>query len=341
MEKVIAIHHRLGSFSDRWIQYCKEKNIKFKLVNCYENNIISQIQNCSGLMWHWDQNDYRSNLFAKQLMVSIKKMGIKVYPNIYTSWHFDDKIGQKYLLEAINAPLVNTYIFYDKKEAQKWIKSVEFPKVFKLSGGAGSVNVQLVNNKQRALRLVNQAFGNGFSSINKKNRLFDRIRKFNQQKNFSNFKKIVGGFGRLFIPTEIEKFSPNDKGYIYFQDYIPNNEYDTRMIVIGSRCFAVRRYCRKNDFRASGSGIAAYDKDLFDIRMVKVSFEVSKKINSQSMAFDFVIHEGKPKIIEISYCFIIGEFYDQCHGYWDEDLIWHNEEVNPQRFIIEDFIKNI
>ena len=29
----IAIHHRQGSFSDRWIEYCKENGINFKIVN--------------------------------------------------------------------------------------------------------------------------------------------------------------------------------------------------------------------------------------------------------------------------------------------------------------------
>ena len=31
----IAIHHRKGSFSDRWIVYCKKEGIEYKLVNAY------------------------------------------------------------------------------------------------------------------------------------------------------------------------------------------------------------------------------------------------------------------------------------------------------------------
>ena len=108
----IAIHEREGSFSDGWIDSCKENNIPYKIVNCYNNNIVEQLSDCDGLMWHWDLNDYKSALFAKQLTVSLEKNGFKVFPSTATAWHYDDKVGQKYLLEAINAPLVPTYVFY-------------------------------------------------------------------------------------------------------------------------------------------------------------------------------------------------------------------------------------
>ena len=55
-------------------------------------------------------------------------MGTPVFPNYNTSWHFDDKVGQKYFLEAIDAPLVPSHIFYSKKEALEWIKNAKSQK---------------------------------------------------------------------------------------------------------------------------------------------------------------------------------------------------------------------
>jgi glutathione synthase/RimK-type ligase-like ATP-grasp enzyme len=334
----IAIHYRKGSFSDRWITYCENKGVSYKLVNCYDSDIITQLSDCDGLMWHWNQNDYKAILFARQLTLALEKKNIKVFPDVNTAWHFDDKVGQKYLLEAINAPLVPSYVFYSKSDALKWIDVVLFPKVFKLRGGAGSVNVSLANTKNQAKKLVNKAFGKGFSSINKWARLRDRIWHFKSAPNLLNFRGIISGIIRLFIPLELEKFSNKEKGYIYFQDFIPNNKFDTRVIVIGNKCFAVRRYCRKDDFRASGSGIKGYEKDLFDEKMIKEAFDISKKLKSQSIAFDFIWQEDCFKIVEISYCFVVGSFYNDCHGYWDSDLVWYAKEVNPQFFMIEDFV---
>ncbi|HVZ97935.1 MAG TPA: hypothetical protein VG847_13730 [Chitinophagaceae bacterium] len=337
----IAIHNDPESFSSRWIKYCNENNIPYKLVNCYDSDIVKQLDDVDGLMWHWNQNDYKAALFARQLTLSLEKKGIKIFPDVNTSWHHDDKLGQKYLLESIGAPLVQSYVFYTKKEALQWLNETTFPKVFKLRGGAGSINVSLVKTKKRAKQLINRAFGTGFSHIDRYSRLKDRFWALRRDKNKKALRGVFSGIARLFLPTEVEKFSHNEKGYIYFQDFIPKNEYDTRLVVIGSRCIGVRRYCRTGDFRASGSGIKAYDPELFDHKCIRLAFDITKKLKSQSVAFDFIWDNGTPKIVEISYCFIIGPFYDDCPGYWDADLRWHAKPVNPQYFMIEDFIEEL
>lgn len=337
----IAIHKRVGSFSDRWIDYCERKRIPYKIVNCYDSDIVSQLNDCAGLMWHWDQNDYKAVLFARQLTFALEKKQIKVFPDVNTALHFDDKVGQKYLLEAINAPLVNSHVFYSKRDALKWINTVKFPKVFKLRGGAGSVNVRLVNTKTEAKILAKKAFGSGFSPINKWTRLKDRIWDFKRDQSLLAIRGVLSGFVRLIIPLELERFSHKEKGYIYFQDFIPKNDFDTRMVVVGERCFGIRRYCRKGDFRASGSGLLAYDKHFFDKEIIEQSFKIAKELKSQSLAFDFIWEDSNLKIIEISYCYSMGSSYDDCHGYWDKNLEWLDKEVNPQIFIIEDFIKSL
>lgn len=334
----IAIHQDHGSFSDRWIAYCEEENIPYKIVNCYENDIASQLNDCDGLMWHWSLNDYKALLFARQFSFALEKKGTNIFPDVNSSWHYNDKLGQKYLLEAIDAPMVKSYVFYTKTEALEWIDTAKFPKVFKLRGGSSSINVSLVNTKYKARRLVKKAFGSGFSQINRINRVKNRIWEFKKEPSLPHFIKIIGGFARIFIPNEIERFSHNEKGYIYFQDFIPNNKYDTRLVVVGDRCFGVRRFCRKGDFRASGSGVFDATPSLIDKRCVQIAFEVAKSIGSQSLAFDFVHDEENPKIIEISYCFPLGAA-DNCAGYWDSNLIWHDEIINAEVFMIQDFIE--
>lgn len=337
----IAIHHKPKTYSDRWISYCLEKKIAFKLVSCYDSDIVAQLHDCAGLMWHWNQNDPKAALFARQLTISLEKKGIKVFPDVNSAWHHNDKVGQKYLFEAMKIPFVKSYIFYSRQEALNWLKTTTFPKVFKLRGGASSVNVSLARTKERAQWLVRRAFGKGFSHINRFSRLKDRLRVMKRDKNLKAVRGVISGIGRVFFPTEVERFSDNEKGYIYFQDFIPANEYDTRLVVIGNRCFGVRRYCREDDFRASGSGIKAYEPELFDKRCIQSAFEIAKKLDTQSAALDFIWDGDEPKIVEISYCFIMGSFYDDCPGYWDSDLNWHATIVNPQYFMIEDFIEEL
>lgn len=333
----IAIHAELGSFSDRWISYCERENISYNIVNCYHSDIVSQLKDCDGLMWHWTLNDYKSVLFAKQLFMSLKIRGIKLFPDELTSWQYDDKLGQKYLFESINAPSIKTYVFYTKEEALKWVESATFPKVLKLRGGSSSVNVNLVKTKDKAVLLINQAFGKGFHPINRINRLKDRIWAFNRDRSFSSFFKVIKGIARIFLPNEIEHFSNNEKGYIYFQDFVDSNSYDTRLFVIGKKCFGFRRFCRKGDFRASGSGLWDPNPEYINMESVRIAFTVAKTIDSPSIAFDFIIDGKDPKIIEISYCFPQSA-PDCCMGYWDEQLNWHKGKINAEEFMIQDFL---
>ncbi len=329
----IAIHHRPGSFSDRWIEYCKENNIPYKIVNAYDTDIVQQVDDCTAFMWHHTQCDYRDKLFAKQLIYSLEAMGLKVFPDFHTTWHFDDKVGQKYLLEAIGAPLVPSYVFYDKKEAVEWVNQTTFPKVFKLRGGAGSANVQLVPTKKDAIRLVNRAFGKGFPQFNRRGNLKERIRKYKEGKD--TLWGVCKGIGRLFIPTELAKMVGPEKGYVYFQDFIPNNTFDIRIIIVANKAFAIKRLTRKNDFRASGSGMIIYNKEEIDEQCVKIAFIVNEKIKSQSIAFDFVFDaDNNPMIVEISYGFI-KEVYDPCEGFWNKDLNWHEGPFDPYGWMVE------
>lgn len=338
----IAIHNRPGSFSDRWIAYCQGNSISFITVNCNSSDIIGQIKDCDGLMWHWSHDDYRAQNFARQLIFSVEKMGIKVFPNFNTCWHFDDKVGQKYLLEAIKAPLVPSYVFYDQDETFKWIENTRFPKVFKLRGGAGSQNVKLIQNKNAAKRIVRKAFSKGFPFADKISAFKHWFWVLRRDKNSKAVIHAIKGSIRLVCPTKGIGLLPRQKGYVYFQDFIPNNNFDDRVVIIGNRAIAIRRQNRDGDFRASGSGLIKHNSDLFDTKTIKAAFDVTDQIGANSLAFDFVYDEIRnPLIVEISYAYSMGIAYDDCPGYWDKDLNWHEDDVNPQRYIIEDFINSI
>ena len=116
-------------------------------------------------MFHHHHGNYKDVLFARQLLYSLEESGKRVFPDWRTCWHFDDKVGQKYLLEAIGAPLIPSYVFYTEKEALNWIRQTTFPKVFKLRGGASAANVKLVHTAKEAKNFVQKAFGTGFSQF--------------------------------------------------------------------------------------------------------------------------------------------------------------------------------
>lgn len=321
--KIAIAKTELDNQTSCWTTYCKDHSVDYIIVDPYDTDVVSKVKDCEIFMWHHSQTNYKDLLFANQLLFAMQQAGKIVYPDFNSNWHFDDKVGQKYLLEAMDAPLVKSYVFYDKAEALSWAKETTYPKVFKLRCGAASTNVKLVHSFEECKKYINKAFGKGYPP-------FDASSGYKLRK-----KSVLSYLYNTFFPPQNYKYIKDEKGYVYFQDFMAGNTYDTRVIVIdGKYACAEKRFNRKGDFRASGSGSFSYED--IDANVVKVAFEVAKTLRMQSVAFDFVYDENKnPKIVEI--CFGFGvKGIKHSPGYFTDDLEWHVcEKVPIYEWIIE------
>lgn len=337
--KKIAIHKRENSFSDRWIEYCDTHGIEYVIVNCYDSNIINIIksENVTHLMWHFHHSSFLDIQISSYVFNSAELMGIKTFPNRATRWHFDDKVAQKYLFESLNLPHVESFVFYSKLDAKRFVKKCSYPLVYKLRRGAGSANVKLVQNEADSQKHIELMFNTGVNSSANPLKNFDqKVRVARKVRNpFFVLKKT---YNYLKKSRREKALGNREKGYVYFQKFMPNNDFDTRIIVVGQVAFGIRRFNKDNDFRASGSGKISYDTDKIDLRCVESAFEATKRIGAQCLAYDFVYDQNNvPKIIEICYAFSM-KAYDQCEGYWDRDLNFHRTEFNPQYLMIENLL---
>jgi len=336
---MIAIHNSSFGFHPRWIAYCKKKDIPFKLVNCYANNLIELLKDCKALMWHFNQGNHKDNLIAKQILFALEHTGFIVFPDFKTSWHFDDKLAQKYLLENVKAPMVKSYVFYDINHAMEWAAKTNFPKVFKLRGGAGSQNVKLIETRNAAYKIIKKSFSKGFPKYDAWASLAERYRKY--RLGLTTIKDVFKGIIRLFHPPAYSRLGGTENGYVYFQEFIPDNQFDIRIVVLDGKAFALKRFIRDNDFRASGSGKFAFDKSEFDERCVKISFDLSEKLNLQVAVLDFVINKNnQPLIVELSYGYS-PEPYDSCPGYWDKKMMWHEGKTIKEEWMVDLIYKQI
>jgi len=193
-----------------------------------------------------------------------------------------------------------------------------------------------VRNKAEALKMIRKAFGRGFSNYDKWGSIKERYRKWRLGKTTAF--DLLKGLVRLAVPPPFTKVLGREVGYIYFQDFIPDNDHDIRVVVIGGKAFAIKRMVRKNDFRASGGGNILYEKSLFNENDIRLAFEIHNKLKSQCTAMDFVYDNGEPKIVEISYGFS-PEGYDPCPGYWDNELNWHEGEFDPYGWMVDLMLK--
>lgn len=301
---------------------------------------MSQLAGCGGLLWQWKYGNPRDLLAALRVIRASEAMGLIVFPNCATCEHYDDKVGQKYLLEAIGAELAPTFVFYDKDSALRWVANAKWPKVFKLSRGAGSQNVQLIHSAAKARKLVDRAFGAGFRSVasgwgDARSKLAKHRRKGDIWPTVKRLPKTLREF------LQLSRQMPRERGYIYFQEFLPNNEYDTRITVIGDRAFGYLRMVRADDFRASGSGLNVFEKERIDPRCVESAFRIARQLGTQALAFDYIKGSSESLIlVEISYTFV-ADFIYECPGFWDPGLNWHDGHQWPQDLILEDLITQV
>ena len=115
----------------------------------------------------------------------------------------------------------------------------------------------------------------------------NRIDKFKRKPSYKTLLGLAKGVARLFVQTDLEKTLGRDCGYAYFQEFIPNNDSDIRVIIIGEKAFGIKRLVRKDDFRASGSGLISYDINDIPSKCIKIAFDLSERLNTDCLCYDF------------------------------------------------------
>lgn len=344
---IIAIHPDRNwgaSFSDRWAEFLSRQGVEVREVDLLRKDFLAQLTGCDGVMWRWGHNPQEKQS-AKQILYAIEhRLGIPVFPASRTSWHFDEKIPQWYLLAAMGAPLPDTWIFWDFDAALSWARTAPYPLVFKLSVGAGSSNVLRVASEADAVALVERMFRGGIFPMTM-NEYARRI----LPRSLADLKALASrlkGGTRYALLGEYPTLAPlipwwkPELGYALFQEFLPGNDFDTRVTVIGDRAFAFRRMNRPGDFRASGSGVFDCDPAAIDMRCVEIAFSISCQGEFQSMAYDFLYRNGTPVVCEMSYTFV-DSAVQACPGHWDSKLAWHQGNMWPQEAQAADFLVQV
>jgi glutathione synthase/RimK-type ligase-like ATP-grasp enzyme len=131
-----------------------------------------------------------------------------------------------------------------------------------------------------------------------------------------------------------------ESGYVFFQEYIPNDGYDLKIVVIGDKLSYIGRKTRKGDFRASGGGDLFFEKSLVTENIISSAFSTSDRLGFQCMGYDYVVDNDNKtgKIVEISYGFSHYALM-QAGGYFDRSGKWYNEPLNAPAEIIKNIIQ--
>lgn len=340
----VAVHFDSDAGSDnfchRWEKYLQETGVEVRRVDLLGATGLEQLADCDGLMWHW-YHTTREKRAAPLILTAIESvMRMPVFPNQAARWHFDEKLAQYYLFKASGVATVPTWVFWDRDTALESLADADYPLVFKLSTGASSSGVRLLEGRQEAQRLATRLFEEGLTADElpagaaaeghrkPPARLLDRA-------NWAVRYLLTGRHPPRPMKSDVQR------GYLYVQKFLPGNTHDIRVTVIGHRAFGYVRHNRAGDFRASGSG--DFDVDPVNIPMGAVAnaHALSSRLGFDCMTYDFLRDdEGSLLVNEISYGFV-NWMVARCPGYWDRDLAWHAGASWPEQAQVEDFLGRI
>lgn len=338
MKTTVAIHGSNG-FARDWPDSAARLGLEVRRVDALGPTLWRDLEGCAALLWSVNHDEPTDLAFASHILQTVEKRGFAVFPNHRTVWHFDDKVAQKYLLEAIDAPLVDTWVFFSKREADAFLERASYPLVFKLRRGAGSMNVLLVRNVREGKRLAARMFGRGVRTFPLRGGVTRMIHRARQTRSgassiFDRGRRAARALARKLVRPMRES------GYVLFQRFVPENSQDIRVTVIGDRAFVFFRRVRPNDFRASGSGLIEYPEfDGIPLDIVQEAFAVSRAMGSQSLAMDFVRDpvDQRPLLLEVSFSFV-SALVERCPGHVTPALEWREGSLRPADVILEDLL---
>lgn len=340
----VLINRRPGplhttSWVNPWEEYLKENNIPYDMVDLFAVDAIETLKDYDVLLWHFGQYVYVNMLETRSILYSARMMGLKVFPDFNDAWHFDDKVAEMYALQAVGAPIPKSQVYYTMPDLKKALDEgkIDFPIVAKLRTGSGSHNVKLIHNEAQLLRYARRMFGRGFDPApSLLYKTSSNIRSSHDKATFMAKLKRAPEFLRT---RRHAKQFPNEKGYVYLQEFIPSDGYDMKIVVVGDKLSGLYRPIRSHDFRASGGGEVLYDKEKFSENIIRSAFAAADAIGFKCVGFDYVVDNrtGEGKIVEMSYGFshtaVMG-----MGGWFDRECQWHEGALNAPAELLKNLL---
>jgi len=306
--------------------YFNEK--KFKVFIYTYDQFISDFSNNAGLIsgsyFYYASSQYPEyySAFEDILLLIMEKGGILI-PEFKHFRAHENKFLQELVKANLKIKCPRSWLITSLEEGLNKIKNIGFPVVAKLSSGYGSKSVSLLKTEDEGKEFLEK----------------NLVQVVKKRKNILKYIKQI---------EDIKGKHPLKVGKIILQEFIDGVENDWKILVFGDKIFYLKRYFRKNDFRASGSGnfdnSQHPDNDILEFALsVKnslktpwVSLDIIKKGNEIYLIEYQCVHFGLYTVMSSSEHFEYknGQF-ELVKGTPDEDILFAEEVYN----YINDFEK--
>ncbi len=264
--------YRSGFDIDKLIELFQKNNFEVKIINF--TNALELLQEKEAYFILYTSSEDKGGHYKSFIEDSIQLLSLShhicIPESIFLRAH-NNKVFMEMLrihYDFSDKNVFNSKFIATKKEISSL--NIDFPSVVKGPDGALSKTVI----KADDINDVYRFFSSIAPKLEFKHKLREYLRRIRHRNNYD--------------PEELKR------GKIIIQDFMPNIKFDWKVLVYNDMLFALKRQNRKNDFRASGSGIYAYSEKVPE-NVLDLAWETRKKLDVPHLSLD--IAETKDQLI--------------------------------------------
>ncbi len=302
----------------RWTKYCRfleANSFSYRTYDIHSHNWLRDAEGLDVVVGMPSSEPYHLQEVLYKFHFLETYLGKACYPAVRHVFLYENKSLEAFIAQNHGLPFAGTHISHSKADAMRMVEDLKYPVVSKIVPASGSLGVRLVGSAAQARRIV----GSAFSQTGRRS----HVTYFRQ------------------------------KNYVYFQDFVPNDGYDIRAIVIGAFVFGYYRKVPPNDFRASGMNLV--EKRALPKEAMILARRLNAVVKSPMLVVD-MLHgaDGKYYIIEFSpFCQM--EKPEQLHVdgvpgayvFDDEETChfeagkWWNHELALREYLVTDYLPRV
>jgi hypothetical protein len=240
----------------------------------------------NGLLFFTVSYNENYNQFIKDVIfdISVARPDILLLPNLDQLYSFENKGYQELYKRRIDILDLEGCYYGDFEDYLKDDTRISPPFVFKHLRGSMSSGIRLIDSEAEFRTL---------SAKNKKRRFRENIRLYKKKK--TRYKDQNLNPISKYSLLNFDKFFSKRIPFI-IQYFIDNIAIDYKVLIFGDKYYVLKRKTRKNDFKASGSGIYEWIEP--STRILSYSKEIFDKMKVPFLSLDIIEKNEKYYLLE-------------------------------------------
>lgn len=254
--------------------------------------------------------------YIEDNLQALRAAGAQLVPDFSLFLAHEDKLMQSLLLEGTDLNYPSTHRVGTFEEGQELMNELPYPVVGKPARGFASDQIKQINNSQE---------GESFLKEHLK-------RDYDFQKG--------GTLKQLYRKVRYGERYSQGVGRVIFQEKLENVDHDWKILVFNETAFALKRYTKEGDFRASGSGKFTFDERPPD-RALNCALRAREELETPWLSVDVVPTEERCYVVEFQALHFGMYTYlkaDNCYKKRDDSWVEEPKSDEPlERLMAESF----